>query len=427
MRKAAFPPGSFEGRFSFWTWASSLPRLVLVSRTSFSHFLAKSFKVCRGTHFAPNTALFPLPVPSPGIFSASVPDPSPDIEPAYESRGLLLERVLHVVVMALNFIHADCKPIPDDVLRRHPSLAQKATFERLRVLLRACSRVAGSSSLCTGRRGEHLLARQAELRAFLDRAGLLSSPYPGSERSGVFVHHCTGGPASLNPYRDADPSRLLITGRGQWDASKYLGPELLLPFLEPATLRSIPANKLPFPDASRDDPVKNLEIFKIWDARNLLHLSVGVRPAREQCRIFGCYKSETADRMIGDRRGPNSLEGSVQGPSATLPPGPLLTQLSPVRYQQVLVGASTDRSDFYHQVAISSERARTNCVGPALALSSFAGTRAHANLLSALQSNASLGREQKGDGFGRSNGEKLSPSTLVYGCFQPLPRGSCRS
>ena len=137
-----------------------------------------------------------------------------------------------------------------------------------------------------------------------------------------------------------------------------------MPFLEPATLRSIPENSLPFPDVSRDDPGGNMEIFKLWDAKGLLSISLGDRPRKEQSRVFGCFKNDQSDCVIGDCREANALEGAVIGPCSSLPPGCLLTQLSPIRYKKLLVGASTDRSDFYRQVLVSSERARSNCVGP---------------------------------------------------------------
>ena len=42
----------------------------------------------------------------------------------------------------------------------------------------------------------------------------------------------------------------------------------------------------------------------------------------------------------------------VVGPSKSLLPGPSLTGLSVERFKEVLRGASTDRSDFYHQVLV---------------------------------------------------------------------------
>ena len=198
-RKAAFPPGSFARRSSFWAWASSLPRLVLASKTSFARFLATTFATCRSDSVASPTALFPLPVPAPGVFAVSVPDCDPSEVPVLSAQELLIERALHVTCMALNFLHANYRPPPLDSLRRHPSQAHLDTFGRLRAMLRACSRCTDDFSLCTGRRGIHLIARLAELTLLLKKAGLSSYPYPGSERSGDFVTHCVGGPTASHP------------------------------------------------------------------------------------------------------------------------------------------------------------------------------------------------------------------------------------
>ncbi|CAE7488995.1 unnamed protein product [Symbiodinium sp. CCMP2592] len=89
---------------------------------------------------------------------------------------------------------------------------------------------------------------------------------------------------------------------------RYLGPELLLPFLEPRVLRSIPPNPLPYPDASREDAARMRELFRVWDARGLLYISTDEKAPRELTRVFGAYKSDTADRQIGDRRGANGCE-----------------------------------------------------------------------------------------------------------------------
>ena len=74
--------------------------------------------------------------------------------------------------------------------------------------------------------------------------------------------------------------------------------------------------------------------------------------------------------MIGDRRGPNSLLDSVVGVSHDLPPGQTVTQLH-CPPGCVLVGASTDRSDCYHQIRTTNARAASNSVGPSMPLSWF--------------------------------------------------------
>ena len=172
-----------------------------------------------GKTLPPLPALFPLPVPRPGVFDRD--DPSH----GKVGRGLLLSRVLHVTVMALNFLHADLRPIPTHVLQKPPSTCHAKVFERLELLIRACSRSAGPVDcvpLCAGRRGAHLVAR------------LGGSPYPGGAKLGHVGHHGSGPPA-LQPYRDSDASRILIKGTGSWDLGRHLryDPELCLPFRDP--------------------------------------------------------------------------------------------------------------------------------------------------------------------------------------------------
>ena len=364
----SYPAGTFDMKTDFWRWASALPRLILATNTSFGRFLAATFPLRWSSVTNSDTALFPLPVPRPGCFDVGS-DPGNDLRSSSGARReLLLDRLLHVVAMSLNFLHSNFRHVPASALRRRPSPVQLQVLDRLRLLLRACSRSTGhadSVPLCFGRRGAHVVARLAELSGFLASVGLCSSSYVGREPP-CKVHRSTGGPASLQPYRDSDPSRLLITGTGSWDIDRHLEwePELLLPFRCPRILHSIPPNSLPHPFASKDPCDTALAIFDLWRSKGLLHFFPGPFEDQQLSRTFGAYKNEGADRMIGDRRGPNAREGRVIGPSTLLPPGQQLVNLSVPRWTHVLVGASTDRADFYHQIQVSSSRARSNVIGP---------------------------------------------------------------
>ena len=52
--------------------------------------------------------------------------------------------------------------------------------------------------------------------------------------------------------------------------------------------------------------------------------------------------------------------------------------------RKCLVGSFTDCKDFYHQAAITQERATSNAVGPVFKLGDFEGTTAHADFIAAL-------------------------------------------
>ena len=157
-----------------------------------------------------HTALFPLPVPKPGCFDVGS-DPEAGLRSfSKKRRKLLLDRCLHIVAMSLNFLHSNFRHVPAASLRRRPSPCQLQVLARLRDLLRACSRAAGSpgcAPLCFGRRGVHVVARLTELTCLLDSLGLGASPYPGKPLP-LRAGHLSGGPCALQPYRDSDPCRL---------------------------------------------------------------------------------------------------------------------------------------------------------------------------------------------------------------------------
>ena len=87
--------------FSFARWCSSLCRRVLRSRTAFGAFVSKTLQIPRWTG-PPAKLLFPLPVPKPGVFVSLHPRVS-----SRHRRKHSLDQALHVVVMALNFLHSD--------------------------------------------------------------------------------------------------------------------------------------------------------------------------------------------------------------------------------------------------------------------------------------------------------------------------------
>ena len=409
----------FGATYSFWDWAASLPRLLLASRTRFSSFFSHACSLQRappGLGGSPSTALFPLPVPFTGLFSKGSRGSN-----RAQNHLLLIRRVTFIVVLALDFVHSGGCYIPSDVLRRQPSPAQASALDRLELLVKACSRQAGQVPACPGRRGAQLVARTAELTAHLEKAGLGAGSYTAPVASGAFVQHDDGaGPPGLRPYRDADADRLKIAGGGRWDLASHLGPDLLMAYLEPLCLRTIPENRLSFPDTLSTPKEKVLPIFRLWSERGLLGVSRREPAARDLCRVFGAYKDQATDRMIGDRRGPNAQEGRLSGPSALLPPGYILTEISVDRYTHALRGSSTDRRDFYHQAKVSNERALHNAVGPPLP----PGTLADLEPVCLDEPPAKGSREMFGDGFGRvPRGLLVPPSVPELGCFCSLFQG----
>ncbi|CAE7284713.1 unnamed protein product, partial [Symbiodinium sp. KB8] len=253
--------------------------------------------------------------------------------------------------------------------------------DRLRLFIEASTRQPFDFPLSGGRRGAHLLARLDEL----------------SEGSGAYV-------------------------MSHWDVSAHLGPELLLPYREPAVLRGIPENSLCYPDTARESKEEMLKVFSLWDSLGLLSITSALAHPKSLCRVFGAYKTPTADRMIGDRRGPNALEGRLLGVSSDLPQGFLLTGFSvPPGY--ALCGASTDRSDYYHQIWTTPQRTASNAVGPPLCLSELRATRAHGEFLA--RAVAGLG-SARNSLLGRNRGsvyELCGRDPVVCGAFRAILQG----
>ena len=390
----------FGQKLSFIKWAASLPRLLLAAKTSFSRLLLASFSVrFHEGEPPPPTVLYPLPVPSPGVFCKGAPKRCSRTVRRALLLGTLVDRCLHIAVMALNHAHADGRALPLSALRRRPSPEQCKVFARLRLFIEASTRQSFDFPLSGGRRGTHLLARLDELDAYLKACGISQAVYPGCPEIKGHVPRNESGPAALQPYRDAAADRLLISGRGRWDVSAYLGPELLLPYREPAVLKGIPENSLSYPDTSKESKEEVLKVFALWDKLGLLSVTPAPDHPKSLCRIFGAFKTPTVDRMIGDRRGPNALEGRLCGVSSDLPQGFLLTCLSVPR-GCVLCGASTDRSDYYHQIWTTPQRTASNPVGPPVRLSELRATRAHGEFFEraiaslASDRNSRLGRGQ---------------------------------
>ena len=108
-----------------------------------------------------------------------------------------------------------------------------------------------------------------------------------------------------------------------------------------------------------------MPLIRLWDTKGLLRIVPGPLPPRALCRTFGAYNNETHWRQTRTQ---------ILG-------GPPLRASVP-RFSSVLIGASTDRADFYHQACVTEARAASNCIAPALSLDDFAGLRALASLRS---------------------------------------------
>ncbi|OLP93386.1 hypothetical protein AK812_SmicGene24713 [Symbiodinium microadriaticum] len=412
------PAPAFEGEFNFSAWAGALPRLVLKSRTAFSHFLFRTLHLQRDEALSVPTALFPLPLPD--VFPAR----SKPRERGGSKRGCGNVRVaLHCLVMALNFLHAGFRPPPLDSLRRPPGAPHVAVFKRLVGFLRASCRLGGSIPFCAGRRGTHLVARLGELHSFLTTAGLSDDaylPHSAAGAAGAKVPHRTDGPDCLRPYRPLDAEGIVLHGSGNWDPTPYLPTSMRLAYLEPSILETFKGAGAPAPSFDQESPDMLLRLLKIWDARSLLQLKPGPLPDRRCTRVFGSFKSTGKFRQIGDRRGQNSYECRLEGVSRELPAGFLLTKLTVPRFSHRLCGSTTDRRDFYTQCRVSPERAARNAVKPCLPLRAFVGTTAFEHYVTWVDSRAGPHRPRASLA---PRPALLDLNRPMHGCFQALFQG----
>ena len=310
-------------------WVASLPRWIAKSRTCFGAFLCSTMKPFSRSGTCPPSATFPLPLPYEDVFSGSGPH-----LPRDRWRRLRRRRLVHVLVVALNFLHGGHAWTPVSLLRRQPNGHQRLVYTRLERFAVACDGRQGEFALPPGRSGPDLLARILELEAFAasacwqDSHGYLK--LPSQQPHGFTVPHsaCNEELPELSPYRPLDTSRLRLTGQGQWDLAEWLEGPLWLPYQDPLILRHGAAvDPSVVPSFELEDREENLRLARLWDTKGLLHLRIGSVDDAFRCRVFNCYKDPSRDRQIGDRRLVNGGELRLSGPSARLPCAALLSTL----------------------------------------------------------------------------------------------------
>ena len=240
----------------------------------------------------PADVLYPLPVPYAGVF-----DREPSSASSRRRAKCGHQRLLHLVVMALNFVYHDMAFVPQRLLQRPPNRAQSACLRYLGALVRTFgSDQEGVIPSGTGRRINILQARLGELSAQLVRLGSVADPYawvpPGEPVP------TTSSDEALQPYRSLCTERLLLRGRGHWDPEPFLSDELWLAFREPASLK---LSRIPqpeeYPNVLKESWEETLALAKLWSRQGLLHLEPAV-DAEPYCftRIFNARKSSLQDR-----------------------------------------------------------------------------------------------------------------------------------
>lgn len=221
---------------TFRSLAACLPRWILATRTRFAAYLAKTFHLqCGDT--VPSTVVFPLPLADLGVFKGGASSLS-------KRRYLTLvrKRLLHIIIVALNYLHDGFRGGDVALLGRRPNLIQKAIHRRLWSLLAACD-TPGEVPLSPGRSGKEFIARLHTLEEFAKTCPLVcedlydEGPQDHEQRvgftfaSGGGVHDGSGEDQcqGLAVYRPLDVDRLKLTGQGEWDLAEHLHDELWQP------------------------------------------------------------------------------------------------------------------------------------------------------------------------------------------------------
>eukprot|EP00435_Cladocopium_sp_Y103_P033529 s567_g8.t1 len=416
---------SGDMQMSYPKWCAMLVPMVLKSRTPFSAFLHRSIRLLRSSSFVrPSTpAFFPIPVVNYGQF-----DGMPSCSSSSRRRRCHLQRAIHVVCMALNFWFSGGRWLSEDEMRREPNLEHLTLFRRIASLIRSDGRSSSFSIAKSGRKHPELVAKLGELSGLLTAFGLSGEGYSKSfaGMTSVTADHETV--QKLVPYSDLQSSRIQLFGTGHWDVTSLLADDLVMAYREPRSLlANLPLGPHP---VCRDSEEEVSRLAHLWDKAGLLRLHRDHRPVGSLVKIFNCYKNEEVDRQIGDRRGQNSLECRVHGPSHDLPAGPDLMDLQVKVGQQKVVVIITDRKDYYHQLWCTRSRSSSNAVGPSVHRDLLSDTQAFSAFM--LQSSMQKRRARLvlGDDLHRFSlhpgegpeGEFLPPD-LFWVCFGSVLQG----
>ena len=233
----------------------------------------------------------------------------------------------------------------------------------------------------------------------------------------------------INPFTDLNADRLMLFGRGHWDVTSLLSDELVMPYREPRSL--LAGLELGPHPAMRDSQQEVAKLARLWDRQGLLALHQDHRAIGSLVKVFNVKKNSTMDRQIGDRRGQNSYECRVRGPSINLPAGSDIMDLKlDVRTQKIVLMIS-DRKDYYHQIWTSDARTSTNAVGPPVKIKDMEGTDAYGVFLRHQALSKKRSRDVRGDDlhlFGRWHpGEEAQHEALeddeAWACFRSFLQG----
>ena len=173
--------------------------------------------------------------------------------------------------MAFNVWHAGEAVPSEELLRRTPNSLHRALYKRIRAFIKSDGLVATFDSLHAGRRNPELIARLGELTDMLTKLGCSASPYSKAFSGYEVTKNNTTFP-ELEPYRDLDPSRLVLAGKGHWDVTDFLSDQLVMAYREP---ESIKVDRTPLLSGSTPSFVMMPQLLFSWLISGTVKVSYG--------------------------------------------------------------------------------------------------------------------------------------------------------
>ena len=335
-----------------------------------------------------------------------------------------MSRALHLVVCAMNFWHSGGLFCDLEALRRKPNREHFVFYERVRLLIRSDWSAPETTSLpCAGRRFPELVARLSEISDALTKLGAGSNPYDKSF-AGLEIDKKDDVHEMLQPYQDVDPDKIKLFGTGEWDPTPFLDDSLCLAFREPKILEH--GLLVPPGPPVRDSAMTMAKLSQKWDGLGLLYLHSEEVHSDSLVRIFGALKDVNTHRQIGDKRGQNSREARLSGPSRDLPAACDLCELQINPSSESLVLSITDRKDFYHQLKVTRAKAISNTIGPAIPQSLLKDTKAYSAFMLS-NSRRRYDRLRSGDKLGSGlvfrEGFARPPNGHLWSSFKSVLQG----
>ena len=234
---------------------------------------------------------------------------------------MALRRYVHLVAMTINHLYLNRLPTLEEI-GRPPNAVQRDCIERLRRHAAVCGSRPGMFPIPPGRSGAELIASLARLETFIDTNMEFQDHYtcPSGRvlRSGTFGAEVYEEFPELRPYKSLDAERLKLSGTGSWPLEDYLEGPLWMAYVEPAFLQHHqPTPALPVPDLRLEKKEQYWRLAERWSALGLLRLYEEPSVEGGFVRVFNAFKSEVADRQIGDRRIMNNKERHLGGHRVT--------------------------------------------------------------------------------------------------------------